>query len=418
MLELATGVNQPSVVGDELCNLCCALARQCFLNEQVFAQTPAETAAAERLRDDLSAALAADGSIPELLLAVVAAYFPLRLLPNAQALLGRTWSPAMAELLTQQMSEPAQEQQLRACIPALTAVEDDLSRRVQQQYEQNPYPRWRVTDPPGRQLSFDDYLRRRLPASVFRKLDKPQIEVLVAGCGTGQHAIETAQRFSGASVLAVDLSLTSLGYALRKTRELGQANITYGQADILALGSLGRSFDLIEAVGVLHHLADPLAGWRVLLSLLRPGGFMTIGIYSEIARAEIVKARAFIAEHGYRSHAEDIRRCRQALASADEGRLFSNITASVDFFSTSGCRDLLFHVQEQRFTIPQLAGFLAESGLVFVGFDLDHLSAQRYLTRFPHDKTMTDLACWDLFERDNPRTFSGMYQFWVQKAWQ
>jgi hypothetical protein len=28
---------------------------------------------------------------------------------------------------------------------------------------------------------------------------------------------------------------------------------------------------------------------------------------------------------------------------------------------------------------------------------------------------MTDLACWDRFERDNPSTFSGMYQFWVQK---
>jgi 2-polyprenyl-3-methyl-5-hydroxy-6-metoxy-1,4-benzoquinol methylase len=59
---------------------------------------------------------------------------------------------------------------------------------------------------------------------------------------------------------------------------VGRSNIEYGQADILKLGSLGRSFDLIESSGVLHHLADPLAGWRVLLSLLRPGGFMMIGL--------------------------------------------------------------------------------------------------------------------------------------------
>ena len=137
--------------------------------------------------------------------------------------------------------------------------------------------------------------------------------MLIAGCGTGQHAIETAQRFAGARVLAIDLSLTSLAYALRKTRELGVRNIEYAQADILKLGTIGRTFDVIESSGVLHHLADPFAGWRVLLSLLRPGGFMAVGLYSEIARADIVEARAFIAERGYGSSADDIRRCRQEL---------------------------------------------------------------------------------------------------------
>ena len=259
---------------------------------------------------------------------------------------------------------------------------------------------------------FDRYLRRKLPAATFRGLGKPDIDVLIAGCGTGQHAIETAQRFAGASVLAVDLSLTSLAYARRKTGELHRSNIEYGQADILQLGSLGRSFDLIESAGVLHHLADPFAGWRVLLSLLRPGGFMAVGLYSEIARADIVNARAFIAERGYQPTAADIRRCRQDLLNDAS---FKNLTASGDFCSTSGCRDLLFHVQEHRLTIPQIADFLADHGLAFIGFDLDHFTPQRYLARFPHDKAMTDLASWDVFEREHPMTFSGMYQFWVQK---
>src|SRR5262249_16383310 len=154
-------------------------------------------------------------------------------------------------------------------------------------------------------------------------------------CGTGQHPIEAAQQFAGASVLAIDLSLSSLAYAKRKTRELGRTNIEYAQADILKLGALGRSFDLIESSGVLHHLGDPFAGWRVLVSLLRPGGFMTIGLYSEIARSDVVAARAFIAERGYRPTAEDIRRCRQELIALDEGRRFRGITASGDFFSIS-----------------------------------------------------------------------------------
>jgi SAM-dependent methyltransferase len=209
------------------------------------------------------------------------------------------------------------------------------------------------------------------------------------------------------------LSLTSLAVALRRTPALGRGNIEYGQADILALGSLGRSFDLIESSGVLHHLADPLAGWRVLLSLLRPGGFMTVGLYSEIARAEVVAARAFIAERGYGSAAADIRRCRQDLLAP--GDRFRNVVASQDFFTTSACRDLLFHVQEHRFTLAQIADFIAANDLAFVGFELEGFVARRYLARFPADPAMTDLRAWDAFERDHPATFSGMYQFWVQK---
>jgi len=52
---------------------------------------------------------------------------------------------------------------------------------------------------------------------------------------------------------------------------------------------------------------------------------------------------------------------------------------------------------------------------VLVGFDLDHFTSQRYLTRFPHDTAMTDLASWHAFEHEQPGTFAGMYQFWVQK---
>jgi tetratricopeptide (TPR) repeat protein/SAM-dependent methyltransferase len=396
----------------ELLELCCALARQCFLNEHVFAVTEAEQKAAERLRDETVAAIASGGTITELRLALLAGYFPLHALPGAERLLQRSWPAPLAALLTQQVREPMEERELRAAMPALTPVADEVSRAVRQQYEENPYPRWEKSAPPGPPLAFDQDLRRKLPSAVFHNLEKGELDILIAGCGTGQHAIETAQRFSGCRVLAIDLSLTSLAYAARKSRALGRDNIAYGQADILALGALGRSFDVIEASGVLHHLGDPLAGWRVLASLLRPGGFMMVGLYSEIARAEIIAARAFIAERGYASTAAAIRQCRQDII--DEGR-FKDIAASADFFSISGCRDLLFHVQEHRFTLPQIATFLQESSLAFVGFELDPVTPGRYLARFPHDQTMSDLASWDAYEREHPMTFSGMYQFWVQK---
>src|SRR5215203_4748463 len=162
------------------------------------------------------------------------------------------------------------------------------------------YPRCVTAAPVGQPVTLGWYLRNQFPHAPIREFGAREgLDVLIAGCGTGQHAIEAGQRFAGAQVLAVDLSLTSLSYAIRKTRALGLKNIEYGQADILKLGAIGRSFDLIESSGVLHHLADPAQGWGVLLSLLRPGGFMHIWLYSALARADIRAARAFIAQRGY-----------------------------------------------------------------------------------------------------------------------
>ena len=122
--------------------------------------------------------------------------------------------------------------------------------------------------------------------------------------------IEMARWCTGGKTLAIDLSLASLSYARRKTEELGLGNIEYAQADILKLDSLGRTFDVIDAIGVLHNLADPNAGWRALLSVLRPGGFMRVGLNRADGRDDVRAAQALIAERGYGRTADDIRRSR------------------------------------------------------------------------------------------------------------
>ena len=86
-----------------------------------------------------------------------------------------------------------------------------------------------------------------------------------------------------------------------------------------------------------------------------------------------------------------------------------------DFFSTSACRDLLFHVQEHCFSLDEISAFLSEELLGFIGFDLDLLVLQSYRQRFPDDPAATDLTRWQIFESENPDTFVAMYQFWVQK---
>lgn len=392
----------------------CALARQCFVNEYIFSCSTDEASDARSLHESLTAALESGAPVAPLWPVAVAAYFPLSSLSASDALEARTWPDCVGELLVQQIREPREERLLRASIPRLTGIDDGVSVSVRDMYEENPYPRWIKVAPTESRRPLDVYLRNRFPAlgDVERKAS---LDILIAGCGTGRQAVEMAQRFENAKVLAIDLSLASLGYAKRKTQELGLDNIEYAQADILRLGQLGRSFDLIESSGVLHHLDDPWAGWRVLLSLLRPRGFMRVGLYSELGRPGVIAGRALVAERGYRADVEGIQQFRQELISGDFGPPLSDLmTKHRDFFTTSELRDLIFHVREHRMTVPQIDGFLRENGLTFLGFELDAQIARRYRERFLNDVAMTSLDQWHVFETENPNAFSLTYQFWVR----
>ncbi|HEY4137059.1 MAG TPA: methyltransferase domain-containing protein, partial [Casimicrobiaceae bacterium] len=351
MLDLATSVTEGNDPDPSTLAFYCALARQCFLNEYVFTCDEAEAAQAATLRQALIDAQEANASIPPLWIAAVGAYTPLSGLPLAAALLERPGQESVGALLIQQIAEPAQERGYRETIDRMTAIDNVVSLRVQRQYEENPYPRWTRSPVADQAQPLNAYLRQQVPFGEFEPIaDDRTVDVLIAGCGTGQETIETARQIAGSRVLAVDLSTTSLAYAKRKTAEAGIGNVEYAQADILKLDPTDKTFDMIASVGVLHHLADPITGWRALVTRLCPGGFMRIGLYSERARRDVVAARAFIAERGYASTAADIRRARQALV-VDPSAPLSHVALLRDFYTTSECRDLLFHVQEHRLTL-------------------------------------------------------------------
>jgi SAM-dependent methyltransferase len=386
----------------QLLDFYCALARQCFVNEYVFSLTTSEAHAAQQVRTSLEQALAAKGPCPVWLPVVVGAYFPLHGLANAQALLAQSWPAPVQALLLQQVKEPIQEQEIATTIALLTPIDDEVSRLVRQQYEENPYPRWvSIGQSGGPQLA-------QTPAAEA-------LDVLIAGCGTGLAAVELIREARNRRVLAIDLSLASLSYAKRMAQSAGITNIEFAQADINRLGSIKRTFDFIDATGVLHHLADPWAGWRLLLSLLRPGGTMGLGLYSALARQSIVAGRALVAERGYRPNPDDIRYCREAITAAEDGSLLKSLSQVDDFFSMSQCRDMLFHAQEHRLSLPEIKSFLEANDLEFIDFCLDPATLQRFTERFPAPSAKLDLDCWHRFEVEAPMTFLGMYRFWVRK---
>jgi tetratricopeptide (TPR) repeat protein/SAM-dependent methyltransferase len=397
--------------GGAALELACALARQCFLGDYVFALTAEEAARVDALRRSVEEALAAGSEVRAASLATLAAYVPLGSLAGAGRLADRPWPVPVRALLAQQLDEPRAEATLAERLPTLTPVEGRVSREVRRQYEESPYPRW-VACAPAQPGTLQAHLSGLFPhAALPARAAEARPGILVAGCGTGQESIELARRFPEARVLAIDLSRASLAYAERKRIELGIANLEHAQADITALGDIGR-FDLVSSVGVLHHLEDPLAGWRRLAATLKPGGYMQVGLYSEAARRDIARARAFIAERGFAPTPQGIREARAALNAAPG---FEKVTALRDFHGLNECRDLLFHVQEHRYTLPRIAEMVAELGLEWIGLAVDPATRRRYAERHPDDPWGSDPASWDAFEREFPETFAGMYLFWVAK---
>ena len=413
LLEMAAK-SEDAESGDALA-LFCALAQQCFNNEYIYFAPEQEWQAASSLRDGLVEALSRGKLVSPLRVAATAAYFPLHKLPEADALLATGLPAEIKPLLRQQIIEPKEEIEYRALMPSLTPIEGTVSQKVRAQYEENPYPRWvKTVSPRTRQMKINEYMRIRFPHAPYRELFG-EVDFLTAGCGTGQHVALIKALLDIDRMLAIDLSLASLGLAKRMANKLGLTQVEFAQADILQLPSLGRTFNVIDSTGVLHHLADPEAGWRALGSILRPGGIMRIGLYSELARKTIVEARETIAARGYGQSTEEIRRFRQEIIATDKDASIGKVLNFADFFSLSECRDLLFHVQEHRFTVPRIAQFLNENGLVFLGFDLLPEIIEKYTKRFPEDEAATSLDLWNQFEHENPDMFMQMYQFWVQK---
>jgi Flp pilus assembly protein TadD/2-polyprenyl-3-methyl-5-hydroxy-6-metoxy-1,4-benzoquinol methylase len=395
----------------ELIYFLSTLSLHCFTNEYVYVEKDEETELVENLETEIMKTIAKSEQPEAKKILCLASYRPLHQYSWCQKLKALD---NLKEVRSQMIVEPHAESAMMAEISMLGEISDDVSRKVRTQYEENPYPRWVKLGIPTEAKSISKFcaeVNLDLHSKSIKNVTAPAI--LNAGCGTGQHSIQTASNFSDCQVTAVDLSLASLAYAKRKTTELGITNIEYLQADILRLDQLDQKFDIIESVGVIHHMDEPMTGWKVLTDLLKPSGLMKIGLYSELARQHIVEVRKEITLQKVGTSESEIREFRRSLAESNDEN-HQRLTKSLDFFSLSTLRDLIFHVQEHRFTLPQIKKCLDEFGLKFCGFgNKDTISNFREL--HGEEADIYDLALWHQYEESNPQAFAAMYQFWCQK---
>jgi len=371
-----------------------ALAQYCELNEYIFAVSDEEVKALDAFEQK------ADLSAYEL--ALYAGYRPLT---NLSEVPGNKDHPeVLYKLIKRQIgqykAEQAAKEAIKNIIDGQTQNEDKTSEKVQEQYEENPYPRWAA-----------------LPHIPSHMVKNQPLEILIAGCGTGNGVCQLAQLYPKAKITAIDLSLSSLAYAQLKAKEFKFSNIAFFQGNILELGRLNQQFDLIDCSGVLHHMKDPMKGWAILKSLVKPDGKMHIGLYSTAARDDVIAVQKIIKEETFEPTPAGIREFRQTMTKLPDSHAAKPITKRRDYYTTSGCRDLAFHVQEKCYTIPEIAKALNTLDLRFDGFQIPSKTVfEAYKKRFPDDAEMKNLENWAIFEQDHPETFRGMYQFWCRKA--
>ena len=192
-------------------------------------------------------------------------------------------------------------------------------------------------------------------------------------------------------------------------------NVMFKQMDLLNAAELDDKFDIIECGGVLHHMEQPADGLSALVQQLKPGGYIKLGLYSELARKIIVEARKTIKTLGINSAPESIRNFRKKVLAGEIKELLALPKFGRDFYSLSECRDLCFHVQEHRFTTESLQKLLDSHGLTFCGFMVPDQIKKLYQEKYPEDHDMTSLPNWGEFEEEFPSTFTGMYQLWGHK---
>jgi 2-polyprenyl-3-methyl-5-hydroxy-6-metoxy-1,4-benzoquinol methylase len=324
------------------------------------------------------------------------------------------WPLSLASLAKRSLFDIRKELAYAEKIPSLGSINNAVSQKVRAQYEENPYPRWmhciRLKD---KMDYFDGLWSSFLPVQHKNKPEIAKPEILIAGCGTGLHPLQVALNHP-ANVTAVDITRRSLGYAAMKQAEYKADNLTFYHMDLLDLQRLDKTFDAIECGGVLHHMADPEAGLEALLSVLKPEGILTLGLYSEIARRNVVNVRNAYLKTGMQPTLENIRAVRSALIHNQADIAYSLVALFGDFYSTSACRDLLFHEQEHRFTTSQLKDLLNKYDLEFLGVVVKPAARNRFIQEYGADK-LCDLDAWGEYEEAHPGTFGNMYQFQVRR---
>ena len=221
----------------------------------------------------------------------------------------------------------------------------DVTQEMRSFYEATPFPNYDEFDSIG---SLVDKARRR----VFAKMLDDQIpfgaRILECGCGTGQltNFLSVANR----TAIGTDMCLNSLRLAngFRNKNRLSRSH--FFQMNLFRPCFKPGSFDLVISNGVLHHTSDPFLGFRSIARLVKPNGYIIIGLYHKWGRISTDVRRRIFHLTGDRFRFLDVR-LKEPISQARK---------------TAWFMDQYKNPHESKHTVREVLRWLNQSGFSFV----------------------------------------------------
>ncbi len=222
----------------------------------------------------------------------------------------------------------------------------DVTDTVKEFYEETPFP------------NYDDFdsvasLQRKASEGLFARLLDEQVppgaRVLEVGCGTGQ--LSNFLSIANRSVFASDICLNSLRLGQGFARSHGLQRVRFVQQNLFKPVFKPETFHLVVSNGVLHHTSDPFLAFETISGLVRPGGYILIGLYHRYGRLITDFRRKVFNLSGDRLKFLDPNLRKQDSSSAKKRAWFA---------------DQYKHPHESKHTIGETIGWLDEIGFDFV----------------------------------------------------
>ena len=224
-------------------------------------------------------------------------------------------------------------------------AKDDVTEVVKQFYEKTPFPNYEDLDnrrallEKARAGQFARLLNEQIPYSA------PVVEI---GCGTGQltNFLSSAHR----SVIGIDVCLNSLRLAQSFKQQNDLDRATFAQMNLFHPALRDGFFQVVISNGVLHHTADCRAAFKRIGRLVRPDGYLVVGLYSAFSRSLHYARRALFRWTGVTSRWLDPQLARIGAAGKREA-----------WFQDQYC-----HPHESAHTLDEVFGWLDDDGFDFV----------------------------------------------------
>ncbi len=250
----------------------------------------------------------------------------------------------------------------------------ETAAAVERLYDTYPFPPEPLLDEPPPGYNWRWNWRAAYSFCTGHTPEREEIRILDAGCGTGVGTEYLVHLNPQASVVGIDLSAGALKVAQERCRRSGADRVEFHHLSLYDVDQIEGQFDLINCVGVLHHLPDPIRGIQSIAKKLAPGGLFHIFVYAELGRWEIQlmqQAIALLQGQKQGDYQDGVKVGRQLFEALPENNRIVKRDRerwALENHQDECFADMYVHPQEVDYNIETLFELIDAAGLEFLGF--------------------------------------------------